>query len=268
MPFVKNEDVRIYYEVEGQGPPILLAHGLTGNTAFWRGYGYVDQLRNGYTVILFDARGHGQSDKPLETAAYDYRLMVGDILAVLDALAINRTHYWGYSMGGVNGFFLASQYPEKLISLIGGGVNPTHVPAEDQNPSPLLGFFQQGVEEGIEATIEAMRSAFGSLTPAYEARLRTLEPKAMIAYLKFARTRPSYRSTLTEIKIPCLLYAGDQDDECHKGSGAAVSMLRNAQYISLPGLNHVSASAATDLIMPHVLSFLISQGNSQFQETT
>lgn len=45
MPFTRNQDIKIYYEVEGQGPPIILAHGVTGNVAFWTGYGYVDQWR-------------------------------------------------------------------------------------------------------------------------------------------------------------------------------------------------------------------------------
>jgi pimeloyl-ACP methyl ester carboxylesterase len=76
--------------VEGEGPSIVLAHGISGNTTFWRGFGYLDQLRDEFRVILFDARGHGKSDKPYEAAAYDHRLMAGDVLAVLDAAAIDK----------------------------------------------------------------------------------------------------------------------------------------------------------------------------------
>ena len=53
MPFASNQGTRIDYEVEGQGPPIVLAHGLTGSISFWRGYGYVDRLQDKYSVILF-----------------------------------------------------------------------------------------------------------------------------------------------------------------------------------------------------------------------
>jgi len=92
MPFAKNQDIKIYYEVEGQGPPIILAHGVTGNTTFWTGYGYVDQLKDKFTVIIFDARGHGQSDKPHDVESYDSQLMVGDVMAIMDALGIAETH--------------------------------------------------------------------------------------------------------------------------------------------------------------------------------
>lgn len=64
MPYVNNEGVRIYYEVEGQGPPLVLIAGLTGNLKTWRLYGYVKELKGDYRLILLDPRGHGDSDKP------------------------------------------------------------------------------------------------------------------------------------------------------------------------------------------------------------
>jgi pimeloyl-ACP methyl ester carboxylesterase len=64
MPFADHQGIRIYFEVVGEGPPMVLAHGLGGNTTFWRGYGYVEPLKDKFRVILFEARGHGKSDKP------------------------------------------------------------------------------------------------------------------------------------------------------------------------------------------------------------
>ena len=256
MSFANSQGINIYYEVEGQGPPILLAHGMSGNTTYWRGYGYVDHLQEDYTVILYDARGHGQSDKPHEAAAYDHRLMTGDALAVLGALGISKTNCWGYSMGGYTGFALAKNHPEKLISFIGGGTDPAYVPTENAEPSPLLAIFQRGVTEGVDGVVEAMRSAFGSITPAYEVRLRSLDPQAMVAYLEGARTMPSFRNMLSKLDTPCLLYAGELDDGCHEGSELAAQQMPDARYFCLPGLNHASASGAIDLIMPQVLSFL------------
>ena len=76
MPFVVNQGVKIYYEVEGHGPPIILAHGATGDMSFWRGYDYVNRLQDQFTVVLYDARAHGKSDKPHETDAYaDQRIL-------------------------------------------------------------------------------------------------------------------------------------------------------------------------------------------------
>ena len=66
MPYVNSNGVHIYYELEGQGPPLVLAHGGTGSLGAWRQYGYTDALRREFQLILFDARGHGRSDRPHE----------------------------------------------------------------------------------------------------------------------------------------------------------------------------------------------------------
>ena len=79
MAYVDNSGVKIYYEVEGDGPPLILQHGVTSNLNSWRQNGYTDTLREKYTLILVDARGHGRSDKPHEVDAYKPEDMTGDI---------------------------------------------------------------------------------------------------------------------------------------------------------------------------------------------
>ena len=86
MPYAHNQGVKIYYEVEGHGPPLIFAHGATGDLSVWRTCGYVDRFKHDYTVILFDVRGHGQSDKPHDVSAYNYRFLADDVIAVLDTL--------------------------------------------------------------------------------------------------------------------------------------------------------------------------------------
>ena len=258
MPFAINEKVKVYYEVEGEGPPLILAHGVTGNTTYWRGYGYVDQLIEQFTVIAFDARGHGKSDKPHEAAAYDQRLMVADVLAIMDALDIEKAHFWGYSMGGNLGFSLAKHAAERLVSLIAGGTDPYYSPPENMEPNAFLSIFERGVLAGPEVIVDGMRSLFGTLSPQYEERLRRLDAQAMVACMQNAQTRPSHRETIPLIDVPCLLYVGDADDACYQSSEQAAREMRNGRFFSLPGLNHVGASSAVELIMPHVLSFLSS----------
>jgi pimeloyl-ACP methyl ester carboxylesterase len=255
MPFADHQGVRIYYEVEGEGPPILLAHGLTGDTTFWHAYGYMEPLRDRFRVILYDARGHGKSDKPHEPAAYDLKLMAGDALAVLDALEIDRAHFWGYSMGGSIGFGLAQQFPERLTSLIAGGVDPLYSPGENAKPSPLLEIFRRGLAEGSDALVEGMRAWRGSMTPHWEERLRGLDLQAMVAALDPARPRWSLMNRLPQMNLPCLLYAGELED-AHRNGPAAAQQMPDARFVSLPGLDHGGAGITVDAIMPHVLAFL------------
>jgi pimeloyl-ACP methyl ester carboxylesterase len=92
MPYVNNQGVRIYFEVKGEGPPLVLHHGTLGNSRDWTSFGYAADLARDHRLIIMDARGHGRSDKPHDPAAYDLPLRVADVTAVLDNLEINRAN--------------------------------------------------------------------------------------------------------------------------------------------------------------------------------
>src|ERR1700733_8368713 len=98
MPYAANAGARIHYEVEGTGLPLILQHGFSDSLESWYDFGYVDALKAAHQLVLIDARGHGASDKPHDTAAYANDVRVADILAVLRDLDIHRADYFGYSM--------------------------------------------------------------------------------------------------------------------------------------------------------------------------
>ena len=253
MPFAKNQDIEIYYEVAGQGPALILAYGLTGDVTLWNETGYVDRLKEDFTVIAFDARGHGKSDKPYEAAAYDYELMAGDAIAVLDALGIDKAHYWGYSMGGCIGFVVAKNFSDRLISLILGGATPFGIPGSAE-PNPVAELWRLGVQEGVGAVVERIRELQGSVSPQYENCLHRLDYRAMVAYAQ--NRRPSLEEDAAQIQVPCLFYAGDADEYAHQYVREAVHKLPNARFFSLLGYNHLEASDAAELLVPQVLSFI------------
>ena len=253
MPFAKNQDIKIYYEVEGQGPPLVLAYGLTGDVTLWIDTGYIDRLKDTFTVIAFDARGHGKSDKPYETAAYDYRRMVGDVIAVMDAVDLPKVHYWGYSMGGCLGFGIAKHFPDRLLSLVLGGATPLGSP-DSTEPSPGEKLSKRAVQEGAGVVVENVRERMGSISPHYERCLHRVDFRAMVA---IAQSRsPSLEEDASRIHVPCLFYAGDADEDAHPYGKEAAQRLPNARFLSLPGLNHADPIDAAELIVPKVLSFL------------
>ncbi len=115
MPYVKNQGVRIHYEVEGQGCPLVLHHGSFGSLNDWRESGYVEALRPNYRLILIDARGHGASTKPHDPDAYRMELRVSDIVAVLDDLGVATAHFMGWSLGGYVGYGIAKFAPAAVL---------------------------------------------------------------------------------------------------------------------------------------------------------
>ncbi len=125
MPEARSNDgVKIHYEVEGDGPPLLLQHGFSGSLLGWRDAGYVDALRSSYRLMLVDGRGHGQSDKPHDVESYAPQRRVDDVLAVLNAEGVERSSYWGYSMGGRMGYGMLSLAADRLNAAVIGGMHP------------------------------------------------------------------------------------------------------------------------------------------------
>ena len=123
MPYVDSSGVSIHYHVEGDGPPLVLQHGLTSSLQNWYAYGFVEELQKEYRVIMVDARGHGRSGKPHDPKGYDLKLRVNDVLAVMDDLGVSKAHYMGYSMGGRIGFGIVLNALDRFHSLIIGGMS-------------------------------------------------------------------------------------------------------------------------------------------------
>lgn len=118
--FVSHDGVRIHYVVQGQGrgAPVVLLHGLHGSAASnWTLPGITAALAQSRRVIAMDARGHGQSDKPLTEAEYGV-CMVKDVIALLDRLDIRKAHLVGYSMGGMMAMKTAVLYPARVQTLM------------------------------------------------------------------------------------------------------------------------------------------------------
>src|SRR5271170_7187014 len=85
MPKLDRDGVKIYYEVHGSGTPLLLTHGFSSTSAMWQGQ--IEELSKRHKLILWDMRGHGQSDYPTDPSAYSEALTIADMAALLDKWA-------------------------------------------------------------------------------------------------------------------------------------------------------------------------------------
>lgn len=116
--FVLSPDgTRIAYDVNGTGPAIMLLHGGGSFRQEWHAAGYVERLKNEFTMITVDLRGHGESDQPENPPWYTPEKMSRDFLAVADACAVDHFTLWGFSYGGKAGRYLAvrSARVDKII---------------------------------------------------------------------------------------------------------------------------------------------------------
>lgn len=122
-PFtVERDGVSLSGEVAGQGPPVVLLHGLTA-TRRYVVHGSRALERAGHRVLAYDARGHGASS-PAPSGTYTYPEMMGDALEVMDAMGVERAVFAGQSMGSAVALGLALAHPERVAGLV--VITPAH----------------------------------------------------------------------------------------------------------------------------------------------
>jgi pimeloyl-ACP methyl ester carboxylesterase len=121
MPFAQINGIRLHYEVEGHGTPVLFIAGLGQPAIAWDPT-LIRTLAQSYQVITYDNRGTGLSDKPDEP--YSIALFASDAVNLLDTLSISRAHMFGVSMGGMIAQELGAHYPQRVASLTLGCTTP------------------------------------------------------------------------------------------------------------------------------------------------
>jgi pimeloyl-ACP methyl ester carboxylesterase len=241
VPYANNDGVRISFEVIGSGAPLVLLHGLSDSSAGWRESGLVERLRARRRLILIDARGHGRSDKPHDPAAYALRRRVGDVLAVLNTLGIDRADCYGFAMGGWIGYGLARYAPERLATLTVAGAHPYGGSAA---------FLRRIFARGVAAWVALVERMAGPLPPAARQRMLRNDAEALRASL--AHDRPDLSPFLADLAVPCRIITGGADPDFSRIAQGALE-LPNARFFPLAGLNHFQVLLRGDLVAPIIL---------------
>jgi pimeloyl-ACP methyl ester carboxylesterase len=187
------DDIRMYYAVYGEGPPVLLIHGGLGNADIW-GF-QVPALALDHTVIVADSRGHGRSTR--SNKPFSYALMADDYLALLDFLKIDKVALVGWSDGGIIGLDIAIRHPERLSRLFAFAANYTPEGGKDVSNSPTF-----------NAYIARARQDYMRLSPTpdgFDAFLKAISPMWAV--------EPRYsKEQLRSITVPTTIFDGDHDE--------------------------------------------------------
>ena len=247
--------VQIYFEVIGDGFPIVLHTGGGGDGTMWEQGGYVEAL-DGFRRILFDHRGHGRSDKPEGVDNHLMERYVGDVIAVLDALEIERSAFWGYSAGSSVGYALAATHPERVAALIASGaIGPRDYAApEERLDAERTAALSR--RHGLGHLIKEFEEAEGIAFPQWFWRQMTNTDGEMFALevLGTAEWRGPW-ALLPRIEAPVLMLVGELEDPQGDNPRAA-SILANSRCVTLAGLGHVGVYVRSDLALAHAIPFL------------
>jgi pimeloyl-ACP methyl ester carboxylesterase len=251
MPHLSTDDgVRLYYEEVGSGHPIVFVHEFAGDIR-----SYETQLRyfaRRYRCIAFNARGYPPSDVPEDWHQYSQERARDDIRCVLDALAIQKAHIVGISMGGFAVLHFGFAYPERATSLVVAGCGYGAQPDKRQQ------FFEES--QRTAAQIESRGMAEVSKTYGAGPTRVQLENKDPRGYAEFlaqlaehstrgaANTqrgvqgrRPSLWNLTEEMKkldVPTLIATGDEDDPCLEPGILMKRLIPSAALVVFPNTGH------------------------------
>ena len=238
---VRLRGITLYYEVEGQGPPLLLLHGGAGN-----GMQFEKQrpeFARSHRLIVPDSRAQGRStDRPGPLTYHD---MAEDMVALLDTLHVRRVDVMGWSDGGDIGLDLAIHHPDRIVHLVTFGANtsPDGLQPADRawNASATADSFGTGMEQGWKA-----------LNP---------EPshyrEAMEKIITLWRTLPRFtHAELAGIRARTLICAGEHDLILREHTESLAAAIPHAELWIVPGASHGAMIERPDLVNPRVLAFL------------
>jgi pimeloyl-ACP methyl ester carboxylesterase len=260
MPYATNphDGVRIHYEVEGSGPPLILHVGFMGRLQDWHRDGMVDALQDDFRLILIDPRGQGQSDKPHDVESYALERVVDDVISVQNDLGIDRSHFLGYSMGGKIGFAAGLFAPDRFLSLLLGGSHPYY----DQVTTILGSSLHEEANllaQGMERFLGRCQELYGPRPPGIRELWLENDGKALAAMTLARESYPAISDRLAEISLPTLIYCGSEDEPLPLAKIAS-EVMPKAHLIVLQGLGHMETLWRCDLVAPHVRAFLTEVG--------
>ena len=232
MPRFTHDGVEIAFLDEGEGEPIVLVHGFASTKEVnWVFPGWVTTLtRAGRRVIALDNRGHGESTKLYEPAAYDSSLMAEDVRALLDHLGLGRADVMGYSMGARITAFLALAHPERVRSAVLGGLGIRLVDGV-------------GLPETVARALEAPALADVSDPTGYMFRAFAEQThsdlRALAACMRGSRQTLS-PSEVGRIAVPVLVAVGSEDPVAGSPEQLA-ALIPGARTLIIPGRDHMLA---------------------------
>ncbi|MCJ8143036.1 alpha/beta hydrolase [Ancylobacter sp. A5.8] len=232
MPSFHHDGIDFAFLDEGEGEPVVLIHGFASTKEInWVGPGWVSTLvRAGRRVVALDNRGHGASGKVYEAALYDPAIMAGDARALMDHLGLSRADVMGYSMGGRIGACLALEAPERVRSLVLGGIG-IHLVEGAGLPATvaeaLLAPSLSDVTDPVGRTFRAFAEQTGS------------DRKALAACIYGSR-RTLTREEVADIAVPTLIGVGTKDPIAGAAAPLA-ALIPGARAFDIEGRDHMLA---------------------------
>jgi len=254
MPFAHLNGADIYYELHGEGPPVLLSHGVGSNHLHW--WQQVPVLSKKFKVITFDHRGFGFSSEDGKGP----KAFVDDVAGLLDHLKVGKTAVVGQSMGGMTVTGFASRFPDRVTALVlscsGGGVVPVkHAPS-------MKGALEKSKNYMAFSALSISQDNFRWRKPELCFLFESMAQINHAVDLKLLLGMREIKNDATPIaaaKIPTLLIGGEDDNGANGALQELQTLIPGASLKIVPDAGHLLFFESADIYNELVDRFLSKQ---------
>jgi pimeloyl-ACP methyl ester carboxylesterase len=233
MATLTRDGVNIYYEVHGSGPAILLTHGFSATSQMWRGQ--IDELSKNHMLIIWDMRGHGQTDYPEDPAAYSEDHTVQDMVSILDAVGVEKAIIGGLSLGGYMSLGFHHLYPERVNALM----------IIDSGPGYKSDFGRNAWNENCEQTaLSFQEEGLGRLADK-SPEMASSTHRSAEGLIKAARGMMAQKDdhvilSLPYVDVPTLVIVGANDEPFIAPADYMEGKIPKAEKVVIPRAGHAS----------------------------
>ena len=245
------------YTIDGTGPAMFLIHGIGASRIAWSNL--VPILRNHFTVISYDLRGHGSASLPGKELGLED--LVDDLEQIRCEANIDRAHFVGHSLGGMIGPAYARKCPERVISL---GLLSTAAFRTSEDSSKVWKVVRAMESKGIPQILETLTDRWftdefiQSQPEVVENRLNQVIATNPEVFLNVFRiyAGTEMKPWLHEIECPCLVLTGENDGGCNPRLNRQIaSAIANSELVILPDLKHSILLEAGEKVAQEIIRF-------------
>jgi len=249
MAKLNRNGVNIYYEVHGTGPVILLSHGYSATSEMWRGQ--IELLSREHTLLLWDMRGHGLSDYPVNPAAYSEAATVADMAALLDAVDAPSGIVGGLSLGGYMSLAFHKAHPERVKALLIIDTGPGY--RNDQARAEWNRFAMDRAERLDKEGLAALNVASPEVTASHH---RSAEGLVLAARGMLTQHNAAVIDALPSISVPTIVIVGANDKPFLNAADYMAKKIPGAKKVIIPDAGHAANLDQPGAFNAAILDFL------------
>jgi pimeloyl-ACP methyl ester carboxylesterase len=237
--YVEHDGARIWYATYGTGPPVILLHGGLGHSGNW-GYQVPALVESGYRAVLIDSRGHGRSTR--DARPFTYELMATDVLAVMDAVHLERPALVGWSDGACTALILGRTASTRVAGVFFFACNMDSSGVKEFQPTPI-----------IDRCFARHAKDYARLSATPEEFDEFVEAVGLMQ-----RTEPNFSADdLAQIRVPVTIVQAEYDEFIKRGHAEYLARsIPGANLIVLPGVGHFVPLQRPDQFNREVFAFL------------